>query len=245
MANPVQAALVYGGGTQTTTRTNPGAGAIAYMNNFTAVTQGQNVLVISSAVYGIRRIATAGALLDVGVNIYAAEMTYDGANFGRGANSLIYSTNSLGAGTASVTQLLNTGSISGVNLALELTSNPGFGGWWMGLEFTGPNAANNANGWRVVNAPTTGSSNNSFGLFNYQGSGVFQPSVAFGTPPGSSPSRLMVYVNGTLKSVSPSPLPVPGPLPLFGLAAAAAWTRRLRSRLRTADGATRKCLAKR
>ena len=245
MANPVQAALVYGGGSQTVSRFNPGAGAIAYMNNFTAVTRGQNVLEITSAVYGIRRFATAGAFPDVGVNLYAAEMTYDGSNFGRGANSLIYSTNSLGAGTASVTQLVNTGSISGVNLALELTSNSGLGGWWMGVEFTGPNAADTANGWRIVNAPTTGSSNNSFGIFNNQSSGVFEPSFAFGTPPGSSASRFMVDVNGTLKSVSASPLPVPGPLPLFGLAAAAAWTRRLRYRLRTADGATRKCLARR
>ncbi len=243
MANPAQAALVYGGGSETTSRFNPGAGAIAYMNNFTAVTRGQNVLEITSAVYGIRRLATAGALLDVGVNLYAAEMTYDGSNFGRGANSLIYSTNSLGAGTATVTQLVDTGSISGVNLALELTSNSGLGGWWMGVEFTGPNAANTANGWRIVNDPTTGSSNNSFGMFNYQGSGVFLGSYNLGATP--TPSRFMVNVNGTLKSVSASPLPVPGPLPLFGLAAAAAWTRRLRYRLRTADGATRKCLARR
>lgn len=244
MANPVQAALVYGGGSETASRFNPGAGAIAYMNNFTAVTQGQNVLEVTSAVYGIRRFATAGALLDVGVNLYAAEMTYDGTNFGRGANHLIYSTNSLGAGTATVTKLVNTGSISGVNLALELTSNSGLGGWWMGVEFTGPNAANTANGWRVVNAPTTGSSNNSFGMFNSAGSGVFEPSFIFANSPGGS-NRFMVDVNGTLKSVSANPLPVPGPLPLFGLAAAAAWTRRLRSRLRTADGATRKCLARR
>jgi hypothetical protein len=215
------------------------------MNNFTAVTRDQNVLEITSAVYGIRRIATSNALLDVGVNLYAAEMTYDGTNFGRGANHLIYSTNSLGAGTASILQRVNTGSISGVNLALELTSNSGLGGWWMGVEFTGPNAANTANGWRVVNTPTTGSSINAFGIFNKQGSGVFQSFFAFGTPPGSTPSRFMVDVNGTLKSVSASPLPVPGPLPLFGLAAAAAWTRRLRSRLRTTDGATRKCLARR
>ena len=244
MANPVQAALVYGGGSETTIRFNPGAGALTYMNNFTAVTRDQNVLEITSAVYGIRRIATSNALSDVGVNLYAAEMTYDGTNFGRGANHLIYSTNSLGAGTASILQRVNTGSISGVNLALELTSNSGLGGWWMGVEFTGPNAADTANGWRVVNAPTTGSSNDSFGMFNYQGSGVFQPSLTFTNPPRDS-SRFMVDVNGTLKSVSASPLPVPGPLPLFGLAAAVAWTRRLRSRLRTADGATRKCLARR
>ena len=213
------AALVYGGGTETGSRFNAGAGAITYMNCFTAVGAGETQLSLESAIVGIRRIATAGALLDVGINIYAAEMTYDGTNFGRGANYLIYSSASLGGGAASVTQLVNTGAVSGVTLNLELASNAGLGGWWIGVEFTGVNAANTANGWRVVNAPVTGASINGFGIFNSAGSGVFQSFFAFGTPPGSTPSRMMVDVNGSL-------VPAPGAIALLGLAGLTARRRR-------------------
>lgn len=220
IAASANAALVYGGGTETGSRYNPGSvAAITYMNCFTAVGAGETQLSLESAIVGIRRIATAGALLDVGINIYAAEMTYDGTNFGRGANYLIYSSASLGAGAASVTQLVNTGAVSGVTLNLETASNAGLGGWWIGVEFTGANAANTANGWRVVNAPTTGASVNGFGMFNNAGSGVFQSFFAFGTPPGSSPSRLMVDVNGTL-------VPAPGALALLGVAGLAGRRRR-------------------
>ncbi len=218
-ASASNAALVYGGGTETGSRFNAGAGAIAYMNCFTAVGAGQTQLSLESAIVGIRRLASAGALLDVGINIYAAEMTYDGTNFGRGANYLLYSSASLGGGAASVTQLVNTGAVSGVTLNLETASNAGLGGWWIGVEFTGVNAANTANGWRVVNAPTTGASINAFGVFNNGGSGVFQSFFAFGTPPGSSPSRFMVDVNGTL-------VPAPGALALLGVAGLAGARRR-------------------
>jgi MYXO-CTERM domain-containing protein len=209
------AALVYGGGTETGSRYNSGAGAITYMNCFTAIdgTAGQTQLAVDSVMVGIRRVAVAGALTDVGIKIYAAEMTYDGVNFGRGANYEIYSSASLGAGAATVTQLVNTGAVSDVTLNLETVSNAaaGLGGWWIGVEFTGANAANANNGWRVVNAPTTGASINRFGIFNNAGSGVFQAFFGFGTPPGSSPSRMMVDVNGTL-------VPAPGALALLGVA---------------------------
>jgi MYXO-CTERM domain-containing protein len=213
IASASNAALVYGGGTETGSRFNAGAGAIAYMNCFTAIdgTAAQNQLAVDSAIVGIRRIAAAAALTDVGINIYAAEMTFDGTNYGRGANYQIYSSASLGGGTASVTQLVNTGAVSGVTLNLETVSSAGFGGWWIGVEFTGANAASTANGWRVMNAPTTGSSINAFGIFNNAGSGVFQAFFAFGTPPGSSPSRMMVDVNGTL-------VPAPGAFALLGVA---------------------------
>jgi MYXO-CTERM domain-containing protein len=98
-----------------------------------------------------------------------------------------------------------------VTLNLETASNAGLGGWWIGVEFTGVNAGSANNGWRVVNAPTTGASINGFGAFNNAGSGVFQAFFAFGTPPGSSPSRLMVDVNGTL-------VPAPGAMALLGVA---------------------------
>jgi len=213
IASASNAALVYGGGTETGTRFNAGAGAITYMNCFTAIdgTAAQTQLAVDSAIVGIRRLVASGALIDVGINIYAAEMTFDGTNYGRGANYQIYSSASLGAGAATVTQLVNTGAVSGVTLNLETVSSAGFGGWWIGVEFTGANAANTANGWRVMNAPATGASINAFGIFNNAGSGTFQAFFAFGTPPGASPSRLMVDVNGTL-------VPAPGAFALLGVA---------------------------
>lgn len=219
VASNAQSALVYGGGTETGSRFNPGAGAVTYMNCFTAVEAWQNQLQLDGVVAGIRRIASAGALTDVGVNIYAAEMTYDGTNYGIGANYLVYSAASIGGGAASVTQLVSTGAISGVTLNLEMNSNAGLGGWWIGVEFTGANAANSANGWRVVNAPTTGASINAFAMFNYGGSGTFDAFYAFGSPPGSSPSRFMVDVSGNA-------VPAPGALALVGLAGLAGRRRR-------------------
>ena len=219
IATASNAALVYGGGTETGSRFNPGAGAITYMNCFTAVGAGQNQLSLDSVSVGIRRLIAAGALVDVGIKIYAAEMTFDGTNFGRGANYEIFSSASLGGGAASITQIVNTGALSGITLNLETASNAGLGGWWIGVEFTGANAANTANGWRIVNAPTTGASINAFGVFNQAGSGAFQSFFAFGTPPGSVPSRFMVDVNGTL-------VPAPGALALLGVAGLAGARRR-------------------
>jgi MYXO-CTERM domain-containing protein len=203
------AALVYGGGTETGSRFNAGAGVITYMNCFTAVGAGQTQLAVDSAIVGIRRLVASGALIDVGIKIFAAEMTFDGVNFGRGANYEIYSSASLGAGAASVTQLVNTGAVSGVTLNLETVSNAGLGGFWIGVEFTGANAANVANGWRVMNGPTTGASINGFGMFNYQASGAFQAFYTLGASP--TPSRFMVDVNGTL-------VPAPGAMALLGVA---------------------------
>jgi MYXO-CTERM domain-containing protein len=189
------------------------------MNCFTAVGAGQNQLSLDSVSVGIRRLTAAGALVDVGIKIYAAEMTFDGTNYGRGANYEIFSSASLGGGAAAITQIVNTGALSGITLNLETASSAGLGGWWIGVEFTGANAANTANGWRIVNAPTTGASINAFGVFNNAGSGAFQSFFAFGTPPGSGPSRFMVDVNGTL-------VPAPGALALLGVAGLAGARRR-------------------
>ena len=65
------AVLVYGGGTETGTRFNSGAGAITYMNCFTAIdgTGLQTQLVLDRAIVGIRRHLSAGALINVGINI--------------------------------------------------------------------------------------------------------------------------------------------------------------------------------
>jgi len=220
MSSLASAALVYGGGTETGSRFNPGqAGVISYMNCFTATGAADSQLLLDSISVGIRRGPTAGFLTSVGINIYAAEMTYDATtqSFGLGANYLVYS-GKLGADAAGgfITQQVGTGAISGVTLNLERTSNAGLGGFWIGVEFTGPNATNAINGWRVVNAPATGASVNGFGMFNYNASGSFAAFYNFGA---GAPSRFMVNVDGSL-------VPAPGALALLGLAGVAGSRRR-------------------
>jgi hypothetical protein len=220
MSSLAGASLVYGGGTETGSRFNPGQpGVITYMNCFTAAGASDAQLLLDSISVGIRRGPTAGFLTSVGINIYAAEMTYDAATqtYGRGENFLVYSSK-LGAdaSAAFVTQQVGTGPLSGITLNLERTSNAGLGGFWVGVEFFGPNAANANNGWRVTNAPTTGASINAFGMFNYNASGAFQ---AFFTLGAGAPSRFMVDVNGTL-------VPAPGALALLGAAGLAGSRRR-------------------
>jgi MYXO-CTERM domain-containing protein len=220
MSSLAGASLVYGGGTETGSRFNPAqAGVITYMNCFAVAGAGDSQLLVDSISVGIRRGPTAGVLTSVGINIYAAEMTYDAATqtFGRGANFLVYSSK-LGAdaSAAFVTQQVGTGALSGVTLNLERTSNAGLGGFWIGVEFFGPNATNAINGWRVTNAPTTGASINGFGMFNYNGSGAFESLYTLGT---GAPSRFMVNVDGTL-------VPAPGALALLGLAGVAGGRRR-------------------
>jgi len=213
-SNCVEAALVYGGGTETGSRFNPaGAGVITYMNCFTNLPG--STLVLDNVSVGIRRGPdTSGFLTAVGLNIYAAQMTFDGVNFGRGTNHLIHSTTL--AATASpgfVTELVTTAPSLGTNLLLETASNPGLGGWWLGVEFTGPNALNTINGWRIVNAPTTGASINGFGMFNNAGSGVFQSFFGFGA---GNPARFLVNVNAQVVP-EPSSLMLVSGMGLLGL----------------------------
>lgn len=220
MSSLAGASLVYGGGTETGSRFNPGqAGVITYMNCFTAAGASDTQLLLDSISVGIRRGPTDGFLTSVGINIYAAEMTFDAGTgtFGVGANYLVYSSK-LGADAAAgfTTQQVGTGALSGVSLNLERNSNAGLGGFWIGVEFFGPNATNSINGWRVVNAPTTGASVNGFGMFNYNASGSF---AAFYTLGAGVPSRFMVDVNGSL-------VPAPGALALLGLAGVAGSRRR-------------------
>ena len=219
LASGARAALVYGGATETGSLFNPGAGTITYMNCFTALASAsQDRLVVDEVVVGIRRRANFGALVDVGLRIHVAEMTFDGGQLGLGTSHLVYSTASLGGGSATLTQSVATGAVSVAPLLLETVSRPGFGGWWIGVEFTGPNAASQFNGWRVVNAPTTGVSNNAYATLHVA-SGAFVPSNGFGNPPGSSPSRMMVNVDGAVVAA-------PWSLALVGLAGAVARRRR-------------------
>jgi hypothetical protein len=191
---------VYTSGTETIYRNNPGADVIIYTNCFTTVAAGEEQLLLKEAVVGIRRNASAGALVDVGIKIYAAEMT---SSYGRGTNHLVYSSSSLGSGTATSLQLVSTGDVTNqsIFLKLELALNPGWGGWWIGVEFTGVNAASPSNGWRVVNAPTTGLSINNFCA--YTSSSGFSFGYQFtNSTGGADPSRFLVNVDGSLTSTT-------------------------------------------
>ena len=191
---------VYTSGTQTSSYYPPGADVIIYTNCFTAVAAGEEQLLLKEAVVGIIRVASAGALVDVGINIYAAEMT---SSYGRGTNHLVYSSSSLGSGTATSLQLVSTGDVTNQNifLKLELASNPGWGGFLIGVEFTGVNAASTSNGWRVVNAPTTGLSIDKFG--SYTSSSGFSFGYQFtNSTGGADPSRFLVNVDGSLTSTT-------------------------------------------
>jgi hypothetical protein len=201
-----QSKRVYTSGTQTTSYYPPGAAnVITYMNCFTAVAAGETKLLLKEAIVGIIRIASAGALVDVGINIYATEMT---SSYGRGTNHLVYSSPSLGSGTATSLQLVSTGDVTNQNifLNLQLVSNPGWGGWWIGVELTGVNAASSSNGWRIVNAPTTGLSINQFGMYTSSSGFIFGYYFTDSTG-GSSPSRFLVNVDGSLTSTTTSSKP--------------------------------------
>lgn len=204
-------ALVYGGGTPvgagTNAGVNPGAGVIAYMNCFTPIAgPGDTQLEVSEVILGIDRRRSGGVLVGVGVNVYVAQMTYDGSTYGRGENQLVFSTSLAGGGTTATLQTVATGSLMGIVLDLETTSMSGFGGWWIGVEFTGANAANAANRWRAAFAPAVGVSNNNYATFN-SNTGVFTPAL---TIPNSSNSRFLVDVDGQV-------IPAPGVLGLLGL----------------------------
>ena len=68
-----QSRRVYTSGTQTSSYYPPrAADIITYMNCFTAVAAGETKLLLKEAIVGILRVASAGALVDVGIKIYAA-----------------------------------------------------------------------------------------------------------------------------------------------------------------------------
>jgi hypothetical protein len=86
----------------------------------------------------------------------------------------------------------------------------GYGGLWVGVRFTGANATNAANGWRVTNEPPIGRSTNDFGA--YAGNaGTFAPNYWFGTTTGTdgivrdNPARFMTTLNGAITDSSAPP----------------------------------------
>jgi len=212
--------LVFGNATETGNRFNPGLpDTIMWANAFVDTTNG-STLDIKKLEWGIRRgPATDGNLVAVDVELFVAQMTFDGTNFGLGTVTNLGTQNLAGTASAGfVTQIVTD--TTGASIALETVSNPGLGGLWVGLRFAGANATNNLNGWRVVNAPGVGASINAFGMSNFVApNSGFDGLYAFGTPPGSSPSRLLTNIYGEV-------VPAPGAMALVGLAGMLARRRR-------------------
>lgn len=206
--------LLFGNSTETGNRFNPGqASTIMWANAFVDTTNGGTIN-IKQIDWGIRRgPGVDGNLVGVDLELFVAEMTFDGTNFGLGT---VTNLGTVGlAATPSggfVTELVTNA--ANVSLGLETVSNPGLGGLWVGLRFAGANATNNLNGWRVVNAPGVGASINAFGMSNFTNpNSGFDGLYAFGNPPGSAPSRFLTNIYGEV-------VPAPGAMALIGVAAA-------------------------
>ncbi len=195
------AQTVYDSTAQSGSRYNPQAGgyAVLWDDLFTPLTGTQNQLDLSSVSVGIRRLVTSGALTDVGLNIYGAEMVWNSgtSTFGLGTVYNLYSTASLGAGAGSVTQSVSTGALTGKILNLETTHTAGMGAWFIGIEFTGANRSNTNNGWRVTTSDAVGSTPNGFFL-----SSTSSGPLTAATFNGGTYSRFMTTVNGTLQTGS-------------------------------------------
>ncbi|MBX3355440.1 MAG: hypothetical protein KF724_07050 [Phycisphaeraceae bacterium] len=212
--------IVFGNSTETGNRFNPGnVNTIMWANAFVDTTNG-NVLDLKGIDWGVRRGPDGtGSLVAVDLELFVAEMTFDGTSFGLGT---VTNLGTVGlAATPSggfVTEIVNLG--VNQSIALETISNPGLGGLWVGMRFAGANATNNLNGWRVVNAPSVGASINAFGMSNWNGpNSGFDGLFAFGTPPGSQPSRLLTNLYGSV-------VPAPGAVALLSVAGLAGLRRR-------------------
>ncbi len=212
---PASAGTLYQSGTETGSRANPGqgeAGGRSFDDVYFALPGGETHVMIDRVTFGIRRIASGGFLTAVDVELLAASMTLSGTDVVRGPlSSLGFFNLADTAATASVTERITA--TPNLQLALETTQKPGFGGLWLGMQFSGPNAASNNNGWRITGAPTIGASEDQFGFeSNTTPFGTFW----FG---GSPVADFLVDVEGSL-SVIPEPqtwvLGVMGALGLLG-----------------------------
>jgi len=203
LASEARAGILYIHGTETAVRTNQG-GSTYYDDIFFTNPSSFTDIELTSVTVGVRRVNPAPA---VGVDVYAVPMTgTDNASLsGDLSRQVLLGSFSLGATTTTALVPLTLSSLSTI-LDLNNQVMSGFGGIWIGLDFTGANATNLNNGWRVVNAPAVGASFSD--ILAVDNSGVF----TLGTFGGSPPDNLYVNVSGTLFNV-----PEPSSIALFGV----------------------------
>ncbi|MFM7050748.1 MAG: hypothetical protein ACKOYN_01245 [Planctomycetota bacterium] len=200
----------YSATSETTTRYNVnssttigGPQATAYANVFVAHDGGSQFR-LNTLTVGIRRVGTAAAPAPpVGVEVSVVEMTAAG---GLGDVVATFTQDlALTTATATVPVSFTWGATDpSVRPVIDLQNGPngvnGYGGFWVGVKFTGADAVNNLNGWRVVNEPAPGRTPNSFGVFN-AATGTFGV-YWFGQTAGTdgvlrdNPARFQVQANG-------------------------------------------------
>ncbi len=215
--------VVYNANSETATRYNVngsttigGLDATCYANVFVPNAAGTQFRLNTLSV-GIRRVGTTAAPAPaIGVEVSVVEMIWNGTALDRGETVATYS-QALPASTVSVTT-----PVSFTWGASDPTARPvidlytasqgvnGYGGFWVGVKFTGPDAANAANGWRVANEPAVGRSTNNFGVFN-AATNVWGANYWFGTTTGTdgvvrdNPARFVISVAGAPIDGQPTP----------------------------------------
>jgi hypothetical protein len=189
---------------------------------FTPVGAGDTQIRLDSISVDIRRTPYItgfnweGYTIPVYVGLYVAEMTFDGTSYGRGEThflgwQLLGAKLSASVFTESVSTNA-TGGMNGLTLNLQRSAMAGFGGWWVGVQFGGPNERSDYNRWRTVGAPVVGASINQAGVWYSNDQFSVGNLVDMNTGQPSSTNRLAATVQGTL-------VPAPGALALLGLAA--------------------------
>lgn len=212
-----QAATLYQATSETGSRYNPNGTDLsikAFDDVLVATPNGENSIHLDSVAFGIRRGPTSGFLLPVDVEFFAAVMTGDtGYELGT-----VYSlgTASLDGRAAGgfVTELVTR--TPNLEIPLNLGAETGYGALWLGLKFSGDNAQNAGNGWRIVNPPSIGLSDDLFGRY---GDSTPFGLVWFG---GNPTANFYLTVEGTISQV---PEPAAGALFLLGAACLAAGRR--------------------
>lgn len=215
--------VVYDASSETTTRYNVnssttigGPQATCYAGVYVPNSAGEQFRLNTMSV-GIRRVGTTATPAPaVGVEISIVEMVWNGSGLDRGATVATYSRD-LAETTATTTTPVNftwgnadPAARPVVSLYTASQGANGYGGFWVGLRFTGPNAASALNGWRVVNEPAPGRSPNGFGVFN-AATGTWGANYWFGQTTGTdgvardNPARFMVTVGGAMTDAQPVP----------------------------------------
>ena len=235
-AGTANASILYSASVQTVSRFNPGLNALG---TATGPTQQDQVfddvpianplnfpqVSITRVTFGIRRVGAAPA---VDINFFATSLTTPTGTQTL-SDALDFPFTSLGSAsllavTASVTQLVVqdfTGSPILMNLNNTILSpTGGLGTLGIGLQFSGVNAANAANGWRLT-TPDVGSVNaNQLGWIYDTDLTNPKNAFSFGVPSATvPPTTFYIIVEGDL-------VPAPGAAALLGLGGLVAARRR-------------------
>jgi hypothetical protein len=178
---------------------------------------GGSHLRLNQASVDIRRTgSTSTPAPAVTVEVTIREMTFDGANYNLG-NVVQTFTQDLAASTTAVVQVVSKSWGDAdptvrpvVNLQTITNGANGYGGFWVGVRFTGAGSSSGLNGWRLVTEPVLGRSNNTFGINDPTATPSWGANYFFGTVVSSdgvtreNQARFAVNVNGLVTdSVTP------------------------------------------